>query len=709
MGQKRLLCWLLAWAGLAAHCGAQSPKPRRFATEADLDQFIQSLFAVQDEDLNYEDAYEALFLLYANPLDLNQATREDLQSLYVLSGEQVGALLRHREQYGPLLSIYELQAVEGFDLPTIDKVLPFVEVRDRPLNADNSPLWQRLRREENNFLLLRYERTLEQRRGYRPLAPADTTSQGLPLTRYLGSPNKVYARFRTSHSRDFSFGFTVEKDAGEPLAWAPARRQHGPDFWSAHAAVYHRGRWKALLLGDYQLQVGQGLLLAAGFFVGKGAETVATVRRSTLGVRPYTSVLEGGFFRGGAATYALGRVEVTGFVSATRRSANLAQLAGDTLAAADEFAQSILPSGFHRTPRELAGKQQLPELTGGLTATYRSPNRQLELGGTLMATRFGAPLVPRDRVYNRFEFQGQANHNLGLHYGYHWRNIHLFGEVARSASGGVGLVSGVLANVSAKVELALLYRRFARDFHTFYGQAFSENTRNINEQGMYWGLKVRPNPRWQLTAYYDVFRFPWLKFLTDAPSDGREFLARLAYTPSKKVSLYAQYRQEVKGRNLRDNLTPMDLVVPGTRQNYQVNADFRADKVVSFRSRVQWSTYQQAGAGQTGGLVLVQDASLDFGRLRLSARFALFQTDDYENRQYVFEKDVLYAFSIPAYYGQGYRNYYLVQFRLSPRLDLWLRYAYTQYQRQAAISSGLEQIDGNRRSDVKVQLRWQVF
>jgi hypothetical protein len=149
--------------------------------------------------------------------------------------------------------------------------------------------------------------------------------------------------------------------------------------------------------------------------------------------------------------------------------------------------------------------------------------------------------------------------------------------------------------------------------------------------------------------------------------------------------------------------------VPSTRRNYQVNIDFRADKVVSFRSRVQWSTYQQLGAGQTGGFTLVQDASFDFRRVRLSTRFALFDTDDYENRQYVFEKDVLYAFSIPAYYGRGFRNYYLLQFRLSPRIDLWLRYAYTQYQRQDQISSGLEAILGSRRSELKAQLRLQLF
>ena len=703
----QLLFWALffAWSELAA----QAPRVRRLANEADLDQFIQNLFAVQDEDLNYEDAYEALFMLYTNPIDLNTATRGDLQSLYVLSGAQMDSLLNYREKNGRLLTIYELQAVAGLDLETIAKMLPFVQVRESTLNADNTPFWQRIRREENNFLLIRHERTLEQRRGYLPRAAADTTREGLPLTRYLGSPDKIYARFRVSHSKDFSLGFTLEKDAGEPVAWSRPNRQFGSDFISAHAARYNLGRWKAVILGDYQIQVGQGLLLAAGFFVGKGAETVATVRRSNTGIRPYTSVLESGFFRGAAATYTLGRVDITGFFSAVGRSASLARLAGDTLSDADDFANSIVPNGFHRTPRELATKQRLSELNGGFTATYTSRDRNLELGGTLLATRFGAPLIPRDRIYNRFDFSGQTNHNLGLHYSYNWRNFNLFGEAARSASGGTGLISGLVANLSAKVEFALLYRRFTRNFHTFYGQAFSENTRNINETGMFWGLKIRPNSRWQLAAYYDVFRFPWLKFLTDAPSDGHEFLARISYLPSKKVSLYGQFREEVKGRNLRDNPTRMDVVVPSTRRNYQINIDFRAEKVVSFRSRVQWSTYQQTGAGQTGGFTLVQDASFDFRRVRLSTRFALFDTDDYENRQYVFEKDVLYAFSIPAYYGRGFRNYYLLQFRLSPRVDLWFRYAFTQYRGQATISSGLEQIEGSRRSDVKVQLRLQLF
>jgi Helix-hairpin-helix motif len=703
--------WLAVWAGLLAGLAlaqagaAQSARLRRPASEADLDQFIQNLFAVPDGNLNYEDAYESLFLLYTNPLDLNAATRQDLEGLYVLTTEQIGQFLAYRQRYGALLAIFELAAVPGFDQATIDKILPFVEVPPTDLNADNQPLWRRLAQERNNMLLLRYERTLEPRRGYRPA----TDANGQPQSHYLGSPDKWYARFRVSHARDFSLGFTLEKDAGEPLAWAPAQRQYGPGFISGHAAVYNRGRLKALQLGDYQMQVGQGLLLSAGFVVGKGAETVATVRRPHTGLRPYTSVLEGGFLRGAAATFALGRVEVTGLASLARRSASLTQFNGDTLSDEEAVAGAIIPAGLHRTPRELANKNALRELTLGATATYRSPNKRLEAGGTTLFTGLDNPIAPPDRIYNRFEFQGRQNFLVGAHASYHWRNFNLFAEAAHSASGGLGLVGGLLAGLSAKVETALLWRRYDRHFHSFYGNAFSEGTRAINEQGVYWGLKFKPNPRWQWVGYIDTFRFPWLRFQVDAPSQGHEFLTRLTYTPNKKVLLYAQYRLETKGRNLRDHAARLDPVVPSTRQNYQLNADFRAERVLSFRSRVQWSHYQQAGGPLTGGLALVQDVTADLGLVRLSTRFAVFDTDDFDNRQYVFEKDVLYAFNMPAYFGRGFRNYWLLQLNLGRRADLWVRYAYTRYRDQATISSGLEQIDGNRRRDVKVQLRLQVW
>ncbi|MCS7017911.1 MAG: helix-hairpin-helix domain-containing protein [Cytophagales bacterium] len=684
-------------------------QPRRFQSEVDLDQFIQSLFAIQGEDINYEDAYESLYLLYTHPLDLNRATYEKLADLYILSQYQINQFLEYRKRHGELLSIYELQAIEGFDLETIYKMLPFVTVGESSFAADTRSLWQKIWHEENRYFIYRHARVLEQQRGFQPLSPSDTLPSGLPQTRYLGSPDKIYMRFRSSHLRDFSIGFTAEKDAGEPIAWNPARRQFGMDFWSAHAAVYNRNRLKAILLGDYLIQAGQGMLLAAGFTIGKGAETVATIRRSNTGIRPYTSVIENGFFRGAAATINFGKVDVTPFVSFARRSANVNFTAADTTSDVDivgeAFINSILPTGFHRTERELNAKNAIRELTHGITATYRSANGNVEVGGTAMMTHFSVPIRPLNRIYNRFEFSGTQNQNIGIFFSYNYRNFNFFGETARSASGGIGAIAGFVSSLSAKVDMAMLYRRYERHFHSFYGQSFSEGTRPINEYGTYWGVKIKPTLRWTLAAYYDLFRFPWLRFLVDAPSTGHEWLVRLTYQPNKKVALYAQVRQETKGRNLRDNTTTMDVVVPSVRHNFQLNADFKAEKIITTRSRIQWSSYQQQGGALTQGLAIVQDLVADLQIAKISTRFALFDTDDYENRQYVFEKDVLYAFSIPAYYGRGLRNYYMVQFNIGRKTDLWIRYAFTALRNQDTIGSGLDRIEGNRRSELKIQLR----
>ncbi|WP_250630651.1 ComEA family DNA-binding protein [Rhodoflexus caldus] len=705
--KKTLLTALLLLLGWAA-----SAQQKRFQSEVDLDQFIQSLFAVQDEDINYEDAYESLYLLYTNPLDLNRANYEQLADLYVLSQYQIRQFLDYRQRNGELLSIYELQAIEGFDLETIQKILPFVVVGESTFAADTRTLLQRILSEENNYLLIRHSRVLEEQRGFRPLGAGDTLRSGLPQIRYAGSPDKIYMRFRVSHLRDFSIGFTAEKDAGEPIAWNPSRRQFGMDFWSAHAAVYNRGRLKAIMLGDYLIQAGQGMLLAAGFTIGKGAETVATIRRSNTGIRPYTSVIENGFFRGAAATVNFGKVDVTPFISFARRSANVNFAAADTVSDVDiigeAFINSIIPTGFHRTERELNGKNAIREVTGGITATYRSPDGNVEAGGTAMMTNFSVPIRPVDRIYNRFEFNGTQNHNIGGFFSYNYRNFNFFGEAARSASGGMGALAGFVSSLSAKVDMSMLYRRYDRNFHSFYGQSFSEGTRPINEYGTYWGIKIKPTLRWTIAAYYDIFRFPWLRFLVDAPSTGNEWLVRVTHQPNRKVAIYAQFRQETKGRNLRDNTTMMDVAVPSVRRNFQLNADFKAEQLVTTRSRIQWSSFQQEGGKMTQGLAIAQDIVLDFKLVKISSRFALFDTDDFENRQYIFEKDVLYSFSIPAYNGRGFRNYYMAQFNIGRKTDLWLRYAFTELRNQNVFGSGLDRIEGNRRSEFKVQLR-RVF
>ena len=700
----RALALLGLLAGSAAvHAQEYTRRP------PDLDRLTQELFAeAESNPVPYEDLYETLLQYYQTPLNLNTAIREELRALLLLSETQITALLHHRAATGDLLSVYELQGIAGFDRRTLVRLLPFVGVQASAPNASRGPLWRRIAREDHNALDLRYERVLQQRQGYAP----PTLYRGRPTVRYLGSPDKLVVRYRVSHAKDFDLGFALEKDAGEPLAWRPGQGQPGADYASAHLLLQERGRLKTLAVGDYQLQFGQGLLLSSGLGVGKGAETITTLRRSSVGVRAYSSLLENTFFRGGAATYQVSpAVQATAFASHKRVDANL-QPRRDSLAADDEFASGLLYTGLHRTAAELANRHQLAETVGGGHLAYASPNGALALGATAVATHYGAPLLKRPEPYNRYEFSGRQNLALSLSYSYGWRNLLLFGETARSTGGGLGTVNGVLASLAPAVDAAVLVRHYAPDFHTLYGNAFGENPRNINETGVYLGLKVRPAEGWELTAYYDQFRFPWLRYRASAPTHGHDALLRLSYSPTRTSVLAGQLRQRLKPRDLpADGGAGRPVPLPGEQLRQSLLLYYTAvpAPALELRTRLQASRLRDdPGRPWRRGYALAQDVACRCSRaLRLTARFSVFDADDFDTRQYVFEPDLPLAVSLPAFYGQGTRALALVEIRLTRALTLWLRYAETRYRHQDTVGTGLETIRGAVRSEVKAQLRVQ--
>ncbi|GAB3501571.1 helix-hairpin-helix domain-containing protein [Emticicia fontis] len=631
---------------------------------------------MQQENINYEDLYENLYQLYQNPIDLNSATYEELSSLYVLSVSQIKNLLAHRQQYGDLLSIYELQAVSGFDLATIQQLLPFVEVRQK---FSAKALSNSITNASDHYLVLRSSQTLEKSKGYIE-------------NKYLGSPQQLYARYRLSSPRDFQIGLVAEKDAGE---------KNYLDFYSFHLQLKNKGNLKNLVLGDYQVQFGQGLILGAGFFLGKGSEAVTTIRRSNMGIRPYGSLLEGGNFRGAAATYQLKKIDLTAFYSYTKRDASIDETDGER----EEYFSSILTSGYHRTETELARKNQLTEQNIGANATFRFSNGYI--GATLLHTQFDAILMRRPRLYNKFEFTGKENTLAGANFSYTWQNFNFFGEAARSGSGGLGLTGGWVAALNKQIEWAMHLRHYDKNFHSFYGNALAEGSRNINEQGIYWGLKYSPKKNLNFSGFYDRFSFPWLKYLVDAPSRGYDYLLRASYQINKKALLYAQYHAEHKGKNLPYNTTPADVVVSTIRENMLANFDYTISRNFKWQSRVQVNTFQYEGRAKSTGYALMQDVEGSIKRLYLKGRVAYFSTDDYDSRVYAFENTVLYAVSFPAYYGKGTRIYLIGRYVLNQHLDLWLRYARTQLKNKDTMGSGNDLIEGNHKSDMSLQVRYR--
>ncbi len=658
--------------------------------DVDLERLVDEIFAIQDEDINYEDLYENLAQLYSNQADLNSVTEEQLRSLFILNEMQIQSFLAYRAEAGPFLSVYELQNIEGFSSEAIQRLVQFVTVYDASIRIDKN-LFNRILNEKNNYLIIRYDRTLEEKKGYK-----ETTS---PSGSFIGSPDRVYTRFNSRRTGDFSLGFTAEKDAGEQLIWSPGKKQYGADFVSFHAQVMNKGRIKNLVLGDYQAQFGQGLILGSAFGIGKNSEAVTTVRRGNIGFLPYTSVFEARFLRGAAISYSLSsRLTAHGMISSRWRDGSIKQ---DTLEGDFNFVSSLQLTGLHRTPSELASRNAMHEknIAGVINYKYKT----LDAGFLLHHTQFSVPLVPNPNLYNQFYFQGTENTNAGFFLNYNWKNFAFFSETAYSINRGTGVIAGIIGSITSSLDVSLLVRKYDRDFYTFYSNALTENTTPQNETGMYWGWKYVFNKRYSFSGYFDLFRFPWLRYRSYSLSTGSEWLLRFNYKPSKNIYLFLQAREETKVRNLSTD-TNLYQTNAGTKRNYWINVDYQISSNLSFKTRAQFSTYL-FGNNNSRGMVLLQDVTWRSGKFSVSGRYALFDTDDYDNRLYIYEKDVWLAFSFPAYYGVGVRNYLLLQYSISRKVDVWLRWAHVRLTDRDVIGSGSEAIDGNIRNDVKFQTR----
>ena len=99
-------------------------------------QVWQQMNSAEDmEEDAWEDTYERLEQLAEQPLDLNRATREDLEQLPFLSEQQVMDLMAYLDRYGPMRSMNELRMVKSLDYQQLAMLPYFVfvgEVEENP-------------------------------------------------------------------------------------------------------------------------------------------------------------------------------------------------------------------------------------------------------------------------------------------------------------------------------------------------------------------------------------------------------------------------------------------------------------------------------------------------------------------------------------------------------------------------------------------------
>jgi hypothetical protein len=643
--------------------------------------------AVDQEDQDLDQLLELLEDIIENPVFINHASREDLSRIVWLTEFQIHSLLEHVRRNGAIVSYYEIATIVGFTPELAQTLIPFISLEQKP--ETNRIQANRAFRYGKNRLMFTASQTLNEQEGY--IRPDSV------LARYLGNPLKANVRYSFNYANRLYFGFTGSKNAGEPFF--RENNQYGFDFYSTHFQLNTDGLIKTLTIGDFRADFGQGLTLWSGFGFGKSA-MILNAMKYNAGLRRYTSLDKNRFMRGSGITLRFKPLDLSIFYSRKPIDATITERNQSDKAI---IASSFPTDGYHRTPNEMSRKDAATEQITGANVTVRRTNWQI--GATAVYYDFDVTLIPNSYIYNHFEFAGKSNSNYSFDFRFRLGNAILYGEQAISQNGGTAILYGTQMLVGEQLVINMLYRRYDKKYHARHGRAHGEYSRNNNEEGFFASWNLNAGGRWRFSSFYDIFRSPWLRYRADAPTFGQEAMLRIDYTPRSNAQIYLQLRHKNREENANDHII---RAVTDTKTNSaKISLTYRIQDGYGTNSHIEIKRYEKQSQ-QSGGYFIAQDIYGTFNTfnrypIKITVRYAFFDTDDYNSRIYSYENDLLYAFSIPAFHYQGTRFYVLGRYSLN-KLDFRIKYSVTRYTNRNEIGSGLNRIRENKIADLRGQV-----
>ena len=343
----RTTLFITTYMFLVLSLGAQEYYSTRSVVVEDL---IEKIARESEEEIDYNTLFDDIYQYLESPLNLNTANREELEKLYLLTDFQILSLRKYIRDNGPLLSIYELPLVYGFDEALARDIEPLVTLvpQERDLTGT--------KRKSSHQLLTRVSSVLEEQKGYSGIS--DSALAASPNSRYTGNRLRITTRYRYHWGDKILIGYKGDKDPGE--AFFSGENSKGFDFNSAYFQVNDIWKFKSILAGDYQVRTGQGLSLWSGLAFGKSPDII-NIRKKGDVLKSYNSIDENRFMRGVSATMELGDFDITGFFSQKKIDANIME---DTIGDQWYFT-SFQTSGYHRTTAEISDKDAVRETIAG--------------------------------------------------------------------------------------------------------------------------------------------------------------------------------------------------------------------------------------------------------------------------------------------------------------------------------------------------------
>ena len=628
-------------------------------------------------EASYEELYDNLLDLQRNGININTATRQELESLPFLSEKQVMDILEYIHFHGALKSINELMSIESIDYSTRQLLQEFLYAGDKP--EKGFPSLKNIMTWGKNELSLYTKIPTYERAG--------DASNG----DYLGYPYKFWARYSFSYAKNVRIGIVASQDAGEPFF--SQSNKYGFDQYSGFIQINGLGSVESLIVGRYSVSAGMGLVMNNSFSLGKTA-MLQDFGRQRNALRPHTSASENGYMQGAAATIRLSdAIRLTPFLSYRKTDATLN---------IDGSISSLIYTGYHRTLSELNKKNNTSLTAGGMNARWNLED--FSLGATAVFTHINRPLSPnKSATYKKIYPEGSNFFNASLNYSWLHYPFSVNGETAINANGAIATMNTLGWHLSQYVEMMGIYRFYSFNYYSLYANAFSEGGKTQNESGLYLGVRWQPKYGIDIQAYTDLAYFAWPRYGVSQSSYAIDNVVSASYKTGNWL-LSGKYRLHLRQKDSKSvaNLSWQ------TEHRLRIGAEWTGGGWTS-RSQLDFtsvsSTSESSSLSQ--GFMITENIGYDIGKWLIFAGGKYFNTDGYDSRLYSYERAMPHTFSFPAYYGHGIRYSLVAVWAPIPSLQITAKAAVTDYFDRSTISSGQQQINASSACDIEMGLRWR--
>jgi hypothetical protein len=640
------------------------------SAQEEFENELEQLVMVDEQQLR--DPEETIGVQTGLKFNIKTVTADELASLLLLTPQQIQDFLTHRKTYGNFLSLLELQAISSWSLKTIRQLLPFLYI-----NNSNDKVNIKHSITEGKHILL--YRTGGKPNGY--------NAKDTWLTK-----NRQLLNYKFKYKDLFQAGLMIEKDAGE---------NNITDHVGMFFALKNKGIIKQFLIGDFNVNIGQGLIHWQGYAFGRSSNLLSGYRQGNF-IQPHTGTDENRFHRGFGLQLKKGEIEIGIFLSKLKIDANVISDSINNL----QWVSSFLLSGLHRTDAEKADKNAISKLTWGGKVKIYLPKGSINLN--MIQTNFSVPVQKRAQPYNRFAISGKQWRNLSLDIALPTKIGFLFSEVAFDHQLDHAFNIGWLKSLDSKFDIAMIYRNMSAKYRAFESNCISANSEAGNETGLLFSFNFQPHAKHFLEGFADLSQHHWPTFTIDRPGLAKLYSIQYNWRPNKKTEISTRYQIDTRNSNQGYENNHTSLIGQKITYRWRTHVAFSPLESLTIRCRNELVKVQEEfksnSSGQLSYIELIFKPLAE--PLSLSFRYTFFSTDDYSSRVYAYERDISSYYAIPAHFDQGQRNYFLAQYNYKKAVKIQLKMINDQRRDKNILVSAFQTPLKNK--EWRLQVIWEV-